>query len=591
MSFGAVPGVGGHPLFVPVFFMATAVNYLAVLLPGPVAIEMGVMADPASRVHRVARRRGSRDAQAARDRAGAAARAVPAKPTREPLPTVLLTFDRNIPRLALVSNVDRTHACCHGCVSLWRNLRHRDRVDRDLDDEVRAVFDLLVDEKIKAGLSLEQARRAATIELGREASITQQVREERAGASLDAVVKDVRYGARMLRANPGFTLVVVLSLAVGIGANSAMFSVANALLLRTLPVPEPEQLHHGALPVAARRWRRASPIRSSNSCAPASPTPDGLAAMSRVSRMRMQQPRRRGLKPPTCSSSPASISACSVCSRTLGRLLSPEDNRDHRRPSGGGHQRRLLAPPVRRRCRRDRPRAGVERRPVHGRRRRAAGFTGVWLESPVDVWIPVMMQADVRYVQNFSAENADILKPWVPQNGLRWLELLTAGRSRRRAGVGGAQRGVPSACCCRRSTRSPIRKRASWRSIGTWSSRRSRTDRRPAHAVPRAALRADGDGRAAAADRLREHRQPAAGPRHQPPARNGRAAVDRRQPRPRDVAAADREPAARRARRGRRPRDRAAGQRAAGADDDRRRLAGRCPSRSASTRACWSSPR
>ena len=51
--------------------------------------------------------------------------------------------------------------------SLWRNLRHRDRVDRDLDNEVRAVFDILVDEKIKAGLSLEQARRAATIELGR----------------------------------------------------------------------------------------------------------------------------------------------------------------------------------------------------------------------------------------------------------------------------------------------------------------------------------------------------------------------------------------------------------------------------------------
>src|SRR5688572_32785271 len=114
--------------------------------------------------------------------------------------------------------------------SLWRNLVQRDRVDRDLDDEVRAVFDILVDEKIKSGLSLEQARRAATIELGREAAITQQVRETRAGASLDAVVKDIQYGARMLRANPGFTLVVVLSLAAGIGANSAIFSIANAML-------------------------------------------------------------------------------------------------------------------------------------------------------------------------------------------------------------------------------------------------------------------------------------------------------------------------------------------------------------------------
>ena len=69
--------------------------------------------------------------------------------------------------------------------SLWRNLIQRDRVDRDLDNEVRAVFDILVDEKVRAGLSLEQARRAATIELGREAAITQQ--ESEYLAALDTV--------------------------------------------------------------------------------------------------------------------------------------------------------------------------------------------------------------------------------------------------------------------------------------------------------------------------------------------------------------------------------------------------------------------
>jgi putative ABC transport system permease protein len=127
--------------------------------------------------------------------------------------------------------------------SLWRNLRHRDRVDRDLDDEVRAVFDILVDEKIRAGMTREQARRAAAIELGRVESITQQVREERTGAAFDALVRDARYGARLLIANPGFTAVVVLSLAIGIGANSALFSVANALLLQSLPVPDPATLH------------------------------------------------------------------------------------------------------------------------------------------------------------------------------------------------------------------------------------------------------------------------------------------------------------------------------------------------------------
>src|SRR5688572_16876906 len=84
--------------------------------------------------------------------------------------------------------------------SLWRNLRHRDRVDHELDAEVRAVFDILVDEKMRAGMTRDQARRAATLELGRVDGITQQVREERTGATLDALIKDVRYGARSLGA-------------------------------------------------------------------------------------------------------------------------------------------------------------------------------------------------------------------------------------------------------------------------------------------------------------------------------------------------------------------------------------------------------
>ena len=173
-------------------------------------------------------------------------------------------------------------------LSLWRNLRHRGRVDADLDDEVRAVFTILVDEKVQGGLSLEQARREAALELGREASITQQVREARAGASIDAVMKDISYGMRMLRANPGFSLVVVLSLAVGIGANSALFSVANALLFKTLPIPQPERLHliryQSRLPIAPRfSYPFFEELRKGF------PAAGGLTAMSRVSRMRLVQ--------------------------------------------------------------------------------------------------------------------------------------------------------------------------------------------------------------------------------------------------------------------------------------------------------------
>ena len=306
--------------------------------------------------------------------------------------------------------------------SLWRNLVQRDRVDRDLDNEVRAVFDILVDEKVRAGLSLEQARRAATLELGREAAITQQVRDARAGASLDAVIQDVRYGGRMLRANPGFTIVVVLSLAAGIGANSAIFSIANAMLLKTVPVPEPEQLfvarYQSRVPFTPRvSYPFFDQLRAGF------PTPHGLAAMSRVGRMRLAvegEPQSAAVQLVT-----GEFFGVLRVAPQLGRVLTPEDNR-----TLGGHPVTTISDAFWRR--RFNAAADVIGRDITFNGIHfiivgvmPPGFSGLWLESPVDAWVPVMMQDDVMYRQNFSAENADMLKPWIPQNGLRWLDVLT----------------------------------------------------------------------------------------------------------------------------------------------------------------------
>jgi macrolide transport system ATP-binding/permease protein len=126
--------------------------------------------------------------------------------------------------------------------SFLRNFLRFHRADADLDQEVQSHLVLLTDENLRAGMSPQEAQRAARMELGGLEQVKEQVREQRIGNWLNSVMSDCRQGAQQLRKNPGFTAVAILTLAVGIGANTSVFSLVYALAIRQLPVKDASSL-------------------------------------------------------------------------------------------------------------------------------------------------------------------------------------------------------------------------------------------------------------------------------------------------------------------------------------------------------------
>jgi predicted permease len=123
-----------------------------------------------------------------------------------------------------------------------RNLLRRAQFESQLDDEVRAYVDMVADERIAAGMSPSEARRTAMAEFGGIEQVKQAVRDNRAGTFIEICWQDVRFALRQMRRNRGFTLTAVITLGLGIGATSAIFSAVYSLLLKPLPYHDPNQL-------------------------------------------------------------------------------------------------------------------------------------------------------------------------------------------------------------------------------------------------------------------------------------------------------------------------------------------------------------
>ena len=142
--------------------------------------------------------------------------------------------------------------------------------EQELDAELQEFLDSAIEDKMRAGMSRASATRAARMALGSATAVKDRVRDVGWEHIVETSWQDVRYAARTLRRSPGFTSVALLSLGLGIGANTAIFSLINTLMLRSLPVSHPEQLvellsrYPGEPRLSTFSWRHYEHFRDHN---------------------------------------------------------------------------------------------------------------------------------------------------------------------------------------------------------------------------------------------------------------------------------------------------------------------------------------
>ena len=137
-----------------------------------------------------------------------------------------------------------------------RSLFLKQRLEQELDDEIRSHLEMQIEENLRQGMSAEEAHYAALRKFGGVDQVKEVYRERRSLPGVETLLRDLRYGFRMLRRSPGITAVAIVSLGLGIGANTALFSVVDAVLLKTLPVEAPEEL-------IIFEWQAGRPFRTS----------------------------------------------------------------------------------------------------------------------------------------------------------------------------------------------------------------------------------------------------------------------------------------------------------------------------------------
>jgi len=251
--------------------------------------------------------------------------------------------------------------------------------------------------------------------------------------------QDLHYALRTLQTSKVFAVVVILTLALGIGANSAVFSLLNTVILRTLPLPRPQELFvlhiDSRVPPPQRyTWPAFEQFRAA--------LPDGVAAMSRV--MRAHTRGVSGGADETAMVQLVSGEYFDVLKVpvALGRPLMANDNR-----TPGAHPVAVISDSYWLERYGRTPDVLGREISVNNVRFTIIGvaaprFAGVWLESPVQIWLPAAMQHEVRYSQNFSADKAELHRPWMTQDRIWWLDVVVRVPEGAEAKAGVALNGV-----------------------------------------------------------------------------------------------------------------------------------------------------
>jgi predicted permease len=315
----------------------------------------------------------------------------------------------------------------------FARLFRRDRFDRELDEELAFHIEAHTRDLIAEGVAPAEARRRALATFGGREPIKELTRDATRVRWVDDFVADVRLALRAMRRHKGFTAAAVLSLAVGIGANTAVFGVLHGLLLRPLPVSNPEELHYitrtrpsepGRSPVVTTRFSYPAFERCRAAVAGAHTS---LAAMSSTTRMQIAAGEAASADAELVFGQLVSGNWFDVLgvSPAAGRLFTPADD-----AAVDGHPVAVLSHGYwTRRFSQDPAIVGSIVR-LNGSAFTIIGvsgpaFTGFIVGEPVDVWVPSAMQSAIRYSTNADANgDVDMSKPWRAQDDISWLTLI-----------------------------------------------------------------------------------------------------------------------------------------------------------------------